>query len=105
MQRVRARFLATPERPHVRFNMHDVARVFQGLLHANAEAFATVEDTLVLWKHELQRAVLDKLPSQDECLAAWEVQLVLCVHVHVVAVHLHVHEKCHSRASCPCLRT
>jgi hypothetical protein len=74
MNRVRARFLPTPERSHVCFNMHDAARVFQGLLHADVACFSNTEDMLVLWKHEMQRSLLDKLPSTDDYVAAWEVR-------------------------------
>jgi hypothetical protein len=73
VHRMSLRFLALAVQHYIRFNLHDVARVFQAMVRANVASLTTAEDIFVLWKHEIQRAVLDKLPTLDDYTAAWEV--------------------------------
>eukprot|EP00462_Mataza_sp_D1_P007532 CAMPEP_0175123998 /NCGR_PEP_ID=MMETSP0087-20121206/2542_1 /TAXON_ID=136419 /ORGANISM="Unknown Unknown, Strain D1" /LENGTH=4569 /DNA_ID=CAMNT_0016405727 /DNA_START=105 /DNA_END=13811 /DNA_ORIENTATION=+ len=60
------RMLPTPSKFHYIFNMRDLSRVFQGILHSPAET-VSVGDTLVeLWRHECERVMCDKLVNEKD---------------------------------------
>ncbi len=75
IHRMSVRFLALAVQHYLRFNVHDVARVFRAMVRTNVASLTSAEDIFVLWKHEIQRGVLDKLPTLDDYTAAWEVRL------------------------------
>lgn len=70
--KVRAKMLPTPSRFHYIFNMRDLSRIFQGILHAPVEIYQGYrgQDMLILfihlWRHECERVLSDKLTNYTD---------------------------------------
>ena len=56
----------TPSRFHYIFNLRDLSRVFEGLLRATPDKFATQAQFLRLWRHEVLRIFHDRLISESD---------------------------------------
>ena len=65
-QKVKTKMLPTPAKFHYVFNMRDLSRVFQGVLHAPMEVLDSTRKVLALWKHECCRVFSDKLISLED---------------------------------------
>jgi dynein heavy chain len=71
--KVRTKMLPTPSRFHYIFNMRDLSRIFQGVLHCPLDVYLkydTAFDKQVLlvklWRHEVTRVLSDKLTNHKD---------------------------------------
>eukprot|EP00698_Gefionella_okellyi_P021807 TRINITY_DN713_c0_g2_i1.p1 TRINITY_DN713_c0_g2~~TRINITY_DN713_c0_g2_i1.p1 ORF type:complete len:3408 (-),score=943.41 TRINITY_DN713_c0_g2_i1:2225-11140(-) len=56
----------TPSKSHYTFNLRDLAKVFQGVLSADANRIVESRDVLRLWAHECTRVFEDRLNSTED---------------------------------------
>jgi hypothetical protein len=64
--RMKGRMLPTPSKFHYIFNMRDLSRVFQGILHSPENVTATPATLAHLWRHECGRVFSDKLTNESD---------------------------------------
>ena len=64
--KVRARMLPTPSKFHYIFNMRDLSRIFQGILHSPVDTIESSNQLISLWTHECRRVLSDKLVSSQD---------------------------------------
>eukprot|EP00462_Mataza_sp_D1_P017376 CAMPEP_0175163132 /NCGR_PEP_ID=MMETSP0087-20121206/25561_1 /TAXON_ID=136419 /ORGANISM="Unknown Unknown, Strain D1" /LENGTH=4572 /DNA_ID=CAMNT_0016451765 /DNA_START=103 /DNA_END=13822 /DNA_ORIENTATION=+ len=57
----KTKMLPTPSKFHYIFNMRDLSRVFQGVLHSPLESLVQGDTCIELWAHECERVLCDKL--------------------------------------------
>jgi dynein heavy chain len=67
-EKMKDKMLPTPSKFHYIFNLRDLSRVFQGILHVPNASISETEKSspsmlLGLWKHECDRVFCDKLAS------------------------------------------
>jgi dynein heavy chain len=55
-----------PSRPHYLFNLRDVAKIFSGLLNAEARLVPTANQLVGMWAHEATRTFRDRLVDDDD---------------------------------------
>ncbi len=63
---VAAALLPTPAKFHYRFNLRDMAKVFQGVLMVTRRAVQNTEQLTKLWIHECSRVFYDRLINTDD---------------------------------------
>ncbi|XP_012056092.1 PREDICTED: dynein heavy chain 1, axonemal-like [Atta cephalotes] len=63
---VHSEMLPTPNKSHYTFNLHDVSKVFQGILMADAKKILVREKLLLLWYHENIRVFSDRFINDDD---------------------------------------
>nr|XP_012230662.1 PREDICTED: dynein heavy chain 1, axonemal-like [Linepithema humile] len=63
---IRSKMLPTPNKSHYTFNLHDLSKVFQGILMADARKMLTREKLLLLWYHENIRIFSDRLINDED---------------------------------------
>jgi dynein heavy chain len=56
----------TPSRTHYTFNLRDLSKVFQGMLRVEPTSVDSVDYIVDLWKHEIQRAMKDRLINKKD---------------------------------------
>ena len=65
-------------RPHYTFNLHDAMRILKSILHCSPPEYATPEQVLLLWRHDCERVVGDKLVTQEhKQVVADNIRLIL----------------------------
>ena len=70
--------LPTPAKFHYIFNLRDLSRIWEGILHVAATECPEPDNAVNLWASECVRVIADRFTNEQDCL--W-FQKVITVHV------------------------
>jgi len=81
-QWTKIKMLPTPAKFHYIFNLRDLSRVWEGMLHIQPSECPDRETVLDLWTHEMQRVIADRFTTAED-LVWFDEHLAKCVKENV----------------------